>query len=224
MGVVSKSGDSDSIKPFATKSNDGKVESNKGKTEDNKGTGTGGGGSNKEPDDGKGSGLKKKIEVNGEYKSKIDFTDDIQSNSKPTTNTTFNSKDGSNVPSNVNSGEALKEKYKDLISAQKNAVKVEKLPDGRIRYYKESKPSKIPGNTKESCRVTEYNPQTGDVKSWQNNIGHDGKTIRVHVQRINGKEAIGQHYPQTGSEVSGVKQYPNYKDLKIQELIKKIDK
>jgi filamentous hemagglutinin len=53
-----------------------------------------------------------------------------------------------------------------LQKAQKRAIRIEKIPDGRIRYYAKEILSKTKGKTRGASRVTEYNPTTGKVRTW----------------------------------------------------------
>jgi hypothetical protein len=131
---------------------------------------------------------------------------------------------GSKTPSNVNAQHALKEKFKDLQTAQSRAIKVRELPDGRIRYYSKEVPASSFGKTRGAAYVTEYNPKNGSVKSWYENFGHDSKVVRINVKKIDGKEVIGQHYPKTEKEISGVISYKDYNKLKLEELINAIRK
>ena len=172
----------------------------------------------------KGSEFIKKITAQITQQNKL-FPIKPQNNSVIVTKFTNRSKlTGPGAPSNVNAQDALKEKFKDLQIAQSRAVKIKKLPDGRMRYYHKEIPASKFGKTRGASYVTEYNPKTGSVKSWYENFGHDSKTIRVHVKKIDGKEVMGPHYPKTGKEIIGETLYKNYNELKLEELINTIKK
>ncbi len=95
----------------------------------------------------------------------------------------------------VNAQSALNKKMSALENAQKDAVKVEHLSDGRIRYYDRENLSKNPGLTRGASYVTEYNPNTGQVRSWIECYDHYGNINRVHPKMLDGQDLIGQHYP-----------------------------
>jgi hypothetical protein len=88
-----------------------------------------------------------------------------------------------------------------LQKAQKIATKTEKLPDGRIRYYDQERFPDNPGPTRSSSYVTEYNPDTGQIRSWIENYNHDGSVNRIHPKMLDGQELIAQHYPPTQAEL-----------------------
>ena len=117
-------------------------------------------------------------------------------------NKNLNYKKGANdVASNINSRIALNKKMKALHNAQQSAGKIKNLPDGRVRYYRSEKPAKKLGQTRGSSYVTEYNPSTGTVRSWQESYDHLGNVNRVHPKTLNGLDVVGQHYPPTGKEI-----------------------
>ena len=86
-----------------------------------------------------------------------------------------------------------------LENAQKKAVRTQTFSDGRIRYYQAERQSKMPGPTRGSSHVTEYNPKTGQVRSWGESYDHKGNVNRVHPKAIDGQVLLGQHYPPTQS-------------------------
>lgn len=88
-----------------------------------------------------------------------------------------------------------------LENAQASSVKTEELLDGRIRYYELEKLSRNVGSTKGASYVTEYNPHTGQVRSWYECYDHAGNVNRVHPKMIDGQDVIGQHYPPIGMEL-----------------------
>ena len=61
--------------------------------------------------------------------------------------------------------------------------------------------SKTPGPTRGGLHVTEHNPSTGQVRSWQECYDQEGNVNRVHPKSLNGQDLIGQHYPPTRSEL-----------------------
>jgi len=61
--------------------------------------------------------------------------------------------------------------------------------------------SATPGPTRGSSYVTEYNPNTGQVRSWQECYDQAGSVNRVHPKSLNGQDLIGQHYPPTKAEL-----------------------
>jgi len=72
---------------------------------------------------------------------------------------------------NINAQEALNQKFRALQKAQNESVKVERFPDGRIRYYAKEIPSRDPGPTRGAAFVTEHNTQTGQVRTWLESYG-----------------------------------------------------
>ncbi len=55
--------------------------------------------------------------------------------------------------------------------------------------------------------VTEYNPTTGQVRSWQECYDQAGNVNRVHPKSLNGQDLIGQHYPPTKAELESFRKY-----------------
>lgn len=101
----------------------------------------------------------------------------------------------------VNAQAALNKKMRALESAQRDAVKVENLPDGRIRYYDIERLARNPGPTRGSSFVTEYNPKTGQTKQWNECYDKLGNICRIHPKTIDGQDVRLQHYPLTKSEL-----------------------
>lgn len=118
--------------------------------------------------------------------------------SESTGDTTSSANLGAN---DVNSGIALKRKLSALERAQSKAVKIRELPDGRIRYYAAERSAKSSGPTRGSSYVTEYNSNTGLVRSWNEAYDQSGKINRVHPKMINGQHVDSLHYPPTGTEL-----------------------
>lgn len=112
----------------------------------------------------------------------------------------WSEKGAKGIASNANGREALDCKLRNLISAKKQAKKIKKLPDGRIRYYGEEDLASSVGPTRGCSHVTEYDPKQGRVRSWRECYNHDGKVNRVHPKSIDGQRVEGQHYPLTGEE------------------------
>ncbi|MFA6263710.1 MAG: hypothetical protein WC630_04710 [Candidatus Babeliales bacterium] len=103
-------------------------------------------------------------------------------------------------PNNVNAKENLTRKFGKLEKAQETAVRSETLPDGRIRYYEKERLARTAGKTRGNAHVTEYNPKTGEVRSWEESYDHKGDVTRVHPKTIDGQVLESQHYPPTGAE------------------------
>jgi hypothetical protein len=83
-----------------------------------------------------------------------------------------------------------------LEGAQRDAVKFENLPDGRIRYYDVERLARTAGPTRGSSFVTEHNPKTGQVRQW-----NESKVNRVHPKTLDGQDLRTKHYPPTKSEL-----------------------
>jgi filamentous hemagglutinin len=104
--------------------------------------------------------------------------------------------------SNVNAQAALRSKLSALENAQKSAVRTRSLPDGRLRYYGAETPARTAGPTRGASYATEYNPRTGQVRSWMESYDHAGNTTRVHPKMIDGQTVNAPHYPPTGKELA----------------------
>ena len=109
-----------------------------------------------------------------------------------------------NQAHNVNAQAALDKKLRVLQKAQKEAVRIEHLPDGRIRYYELEAPSKTPGPTRGRSQVVEFNPKTGSVRGWSECYDHAGDVNRVNPKFINGQDIVGQHYPPTYTDIQNM--------------------
>ena len=109
--------------------------------------------------------------------------------------------DASDAAKNANAAEALNKKLKALEDAQRTANRTETLPDGRVRYYEKERPANNPGPTRGSSFVTEYNPNNGNVRQWNESYDHAGNVNRVHPKSINGQTVNAQHYPPTKNEL-----------------------
>lgn len=103
--------------------------------------------------------------------------------------------------SNVNAQAALDQKMRALQKAQKTAVKTKEYSDGRIRYYIEETASRKVGPTRGRSYVTEFNPQTGQVRAWSECYDHQGNVNRVHPKMIDGQQLDAHHYPPTQTEM-----------------------
>ena len=108
----------------------------------------------------------------------------------------------------------LNKKLSNLENAQKDAVRVRELTDGRTRYYGIEKPSWNPGPTRGASYVTEYNPSNGNVRSWYESYDHNGNVNRVHPKNINGQDFDLPHYPPTKKDIDSGKATPSGKSIK----------
>ena len=108
---------------------------------------------------------------------------------------------GTSGASNVNAQAALRSKLSALENAQNTAARTRTLPDGRVRYYGAETPARTAGPTRGASYVTEYNPRTGQVRSWMESYDHAGNVTRVHPKMINGQTVNSPHYPPTGKEL-----------------------
>jgi filamentous hemagglutinin len=108
---------------------------------------------------------------------------------------------GTSGASNVNAQAALRSKLSAMENAQNTAARTRTLPDGRIRYYGAETPARTAGPTRGASYVTEYNPRTGQVRSWMESYDHAGNVTRVHPKMINGQTVNAPHYPPTGKEL-----------------------
>jgi hypothetical protein len=88
-----------------------------------------------------------------------------------------------------------------LEDAQATAVNVKNLPDGRIRYYEAERPARTEGPSRGSSYVTEWNPATNNVRSWNEVYDAAGSVNRVNPKMIDGQVVRSQHYPPTGAEI-----------------------
>lgn len=102
---------------------------------------------------------------------------------------------------NINSGIALRAKLSGLQKAQGSAVRRRHLPDGRIRYYSLKVPASKQGLTSGASYVTEWSPNSGQVRSWMESYNHSEKVIRVHPKMFNGQTLESIHYPPIGGEL-----------------------
>ncbi|QOL20185.1 hypothetical protein [Candidatus Bodocaedibacter vickermanii] len=101
----------------------------------------------------------------------------------------------------ANAQAALNQKMSALEKAANLAERTETLPDGRIRYYAQERLSSTPGATRGASFVTEFNPKTGQVRSWNECYDHSGNVNRVHPKGIDGQTLKAPHYPMTKSEL-----------------------
>lgn len=95
----------------------------------------------------------------------------------------------------------LNRKLSALESAQDSAVNIRTLPDGRIRYYDAESLARTPGPTRGRSHVTEWNPKTGNVRSWEETYNHSGQVNRVHPKMKNGELLDLPHYPPTKADL-----------------------
>ena len=95
----------------------------------------------------------------------------------------------------------LARKLRALQKAQDSAANVRTLPDGRVRYYDQEIPSAKPGPTRGRSHVTEWNPQTGQVRAWEETYDQAGEVNRVHPKMNNGEVLDLPHYPPTKADI-----------------------
>jgi hypothetical protein len=101
----------------------------------------------------------------------------------------------------VNSARALRSKLSGLQKAQGMPAQTRILPDGRIRYYTMEIPASNIGPTRGASYVTEWNPVTGQVRSWMESYDQLGSINRIHPKMNNGQTLNSFHYPLTGREL-----------------------
>ncbi len=102
----------------------------------------------------------------------------------------------------------LRRKLRALEKAQNEAVRSSVLPDGRIRYYNAESPAKTAGPTRGRSHVTEWDPSTGNVRSWEETYDHSGNVNRVHPKMNNGEILDLPHYPPTKADIDAGKVTP----------------
>ncbi len=105
---------------------------------------------------------------------------------------------GAKSPQSLNN---LNRKLGSLEKAQQKAASTRTLPDGRFRYYGPESPARNPGPTRGRSHVTEYDPASGRVRSWEECYDQAGKVSRVHPKDLNGQILDLPHYPPIGSEL-----------------------
>ena len=116
--------------------------------------------------------------------------------------------DSAHKANNANAQAAMNKKMGALEAAQKEAVKIQEFPDGRVRYYAAEKLSKVEGVTRGASYVTEFNPKTGQVRSWMECYDHSGNVNRIHPKMIDGQDISGPHYPPTKAELGTLSKKP----------------
>nr|WP_263064978.1 hypothetical protein [Dickeya dadantii] len=109
--------------------------------------------------------------------------------------------------------ELLNRKMRALEKAQRTAVNVRELPDGRIRYYDKEALARTEGPTRGRSHVTEWNPSNGNVRSWEETYDHSGKVNRVHPKMSNGEVLDKPHYPPTKADLDAGKATPSGKAI-----------
>ena len=95
---------------------------------------------------------------------------------------------------NVNAGVYLNRKFSELEQAPKIASRIRTLPDGRSRFYKPERSAHTQGTIRGSSYVTEYNPETGKVRGWNECYEQSGQVGIVHPKNIDGQPLISPHY------------------------------
>lgn len=98
-------------------------------------------------------------------------------------------------------GSAVRRKLSALESAQSKAHITITLPDVRVRYYEAERPAKTSGPSRGSSYVTEYDPATGRVRSWNEFYDQEGNVNRVRPKMIDGEVVDRPHYPPTKREL-----------------------
>lgn len=106
-----------------------------------------------------------------------------------------------NAPKEVDTRCLLEKNLEIAEKAKKDAVRIEMLSDGRIRYYEAEKAARTPGPTRGSSYVVEYDPRRGVVRSWYESYDQAGNVNRVRPKMINGQKIESLHYPHTGKEL-----------------------
>ena len=107
-------------------------------------------------------------------------------------------------PKEVDTRCLLEKNLKIAESAKKNAMRIRKLRDGRIRYYDKEIPAFTPGPTRGSAHVTEYDPNRGVIRAWRECYDYKGMVNRVHPKMINGVNIKSLHYPHTEKELAQI--------------------
>ncbi|WP_207631968.1 hypothetical protein [Photorhabdus sp. RW14-46] len=103
----------------------------------------------------------------------------------------------------------LNRKLRALQKAQGSAVNIRELPDGRIRYYDKEALARTKGPTRGRSHVTEWNPSTGSVRSWEETYDHSSKVNRIHPKMKDGQVLDLPHYPPTKADIdSGIATTP----------------
>ncbi len=110
--------------------------------------------------------------------------------------------------------ERLNSKLSALQNAQNNAANTRTLPDGRTRYFGAERPAKTLGPTRGASYVTEYDPKTGNVRSWMESYDHSGNVNRVHPKMQNGVQVELPHYPPTKADIDAGIATPSGKAIK----------
>lgn len=118
--------------------------------------------------------------------------------SAPPSDSSSNKKDSANP----NAKDNLNRKLRALEDAQRDAVEVRRLPDGRVRYYDAEKPARKIGPTRGARFVTEFDPKSGQVRQWMESYDHGGNVVRVHPKTINGQVVDSTHFPPIGKELA----------------------
>jgi ankyrin repeat protein len=101
-------------------------------------------------------------------------------------------------------GVLLDRKLRALEGAQEKAAKVQTFSDGRVRYYEAEKPQRTPGPTRGRSHVTEWNPETGQVRTWSECYDQQGNVNRIRPKMIDGQIIETNHYPPTKSDLKSI--------------------
>ncbi|TCO50669.1 DUF6531 domain-containing protein [Actinocrispum wychmicini] len=74
------------------------------------------------------------------------------------------------------------------------------MPDGRIRYYGNVDPARTPGEMAGRRVVREWDPATGEKRTWQETVDHDGNVRIVRPQEsITGGRKVHYHFDADGN-------------------------
>ena len=71
---------------------------------------------------------------------------------------------------------------------------------GESDFMRKKRLARTEGPTRGNARVTEYNPKTGQVRSWEESYNHSGEVTRVHPKSLDGGKVESTHYPLTAAE------------------------
>lgn len=103
---------------------------------------------------------------------------------------------------NINASDPLARKLKIVQQAQVEAKTTRQLADGRLRFNEIENPANKLGLTRGSSMTTEYNPQTGGVRTWYESRTHADQVNRVHPKTINGQVVDSEHFPPTAKDIA----------------------
>ena len=91
---------------------------------------------------------------------------------------------------------------------------MKELPDGRIRYYGELREARTPGQMAGMRPVREWNPETGQKRTWMETIDHNGNVRQVRPQEsITNGQKIHYRFDKDGNYI-GTKEGITRRDVK----------